>query len=168
MSSDKTIVVFGATGQQGGSVVDFLIGENKWKIKAVSRMSEKSSEKIKQLTAKGVQVIKADLSNIEEVKVAIKEAYGVFLVTQFWGSGKEKEAQEGKNVVDACKLYNIKHLVFSGLDFVKKLNLSYDVAHFDSKGEISEYAKEQQVPMTEVRLPAYMNNFDGFWKPKKR
>jgi len=163
------IVVFGATGQQGGSVVDFLVQENKWKIRAVTRMSEKTAEKVKQLKSKGVEVIKADQSNLEELKVALKDVYGVFLVTQpNWEiSDKEKEVKEGKNVIDVCKLYNIKHLVFSGLDPIKKLNLGYEVHHFETKAEISEYSKKQQIPMTEVRLPAYMNNFDSFWKPKK-
>ena len=38
-------------------------------------------------------------------------------------------------MTDACKAAGVKHLVFSGLEHVKK-PLGYDVFHFDSKAEV--------------------------------
>jgi len=49
--SAKVIVVFGATGQQGSSVVDALKDDNKFVVKAVTR--DRESDKAKQLAAEG-------------------------------------------------------------------------------------------------------------------
>lgn len=50
--SPKLIVVFGATGTQGGSVVKYLKGDEKFKVRAVTRNAE--GEKAKQLAEQGL------------------------------------------------------------------------------------------------------------------
>lgn len=58
----KLIAVTGATGAQGGSIIDALLKEpSKWKVRAITRNT--SSEAAKKLAAKGVEVVKADLGN---------------------------------------------------------------------------------------------------------
>ena len=55
----KTIVVFGATGKQGNSVISSLLNDketaDKFHIKAVSR--DPSKESAKALASKGVEVV---------------------------------------------------------------------------------------------------------------
>jgi uncharacterized protein YbjT (DUF2867 family) len=59
MADKKTIVVFGGTGGQGGSVVKTLLKDPKmmaeWKIKAVTRDVTKTAAKA--LAEKGVEMI---------------------------------------------------------------------------------------------------------------
>lgn len=55
--SDKVIVVFGATGTQGGSVVDALLKDG-WKVRGVTRNPD--SEAAQKLAAKGVAIVKGD------------------------------------------------------------------------------------------------------------
>src|SRR6218665_1504990 len=50
--SPKIIVVFGATGLQGGSVVKYLKDDDKFKVRAVTRNAD--SEKAKQLAEQGM------------------------------------------------------------------------------------------------------------------
>lgn len=58
----KLIVVTGATGAQGGSVVDALLKDpSKWKVRAVTRNT--TSDAAKKLAEKGVEVVKCDLGN---------------------------------------------------------------------------------------------------------
>jgi nucleoside-diphosphate-sugar epimerase len=63
--SEKTFLVIGATGQQGGAVVKSLLSSGTSvliTIIAVTRNPESSSAKA--LIAKGVKVIKGDLNNV--------------------------------------------------------------------------------------------------------
>ena len=59
MASRKVFVVFGATGTQGGSVINSVLADPKasqeFKIRGVTRNPE--SEKAKSLTARGVECV---------------------------------------------------------------------------------------------------------------
>lgn len=71
-------------------------------------------------------------------------------------------------MADVTKRLGLKHVVFSGLENVKRLTggkLAVD--HFDRKGEVEEYFWSIGVPMTSIHLAAYFENFLTIWKPKK-
>lgn len=57
MSDKKLLVVFGATGQQGGSVITSILNDQKvasqWKIRGITR--DPSKPNAKALEAKGVE-----------------------------------------------------------------------------------------------------------------
>ena len=55
MASKPIVVVTGATGQQGGGVVDALLDDGKWTVRAITRSPD--SEKAKALSQRGVEVI---------------------------------------------------------------------------------------------------------------
>ena len=63
----------------------------------------------------------------------------------------------------------MKKLVFSALEDVTKATNGRltRVAHFDGKGHLEAYIKEQGIPAVFVLLAAYMQNWLGFFKPKK-
>lgn len=79
----KIITVFGATGNQGGSVIASIQGNSKlsseYKIRGVTR--DPSKPKGQALAEKGVELVKADLSDKESVKKAIEGSHTVFAVT---------------------------------------------------------------------------------------
>lgn len=56
----KIVVVFGATGNQGGSVVDSILADpeakSQFKVRGVTR--DTTSEKAKKLEARGVEPVK--------------------------------------------------------------------------------------------------------------
>lgn len=64
MSSKKIITVFGATGNQGGSVVQIFLNDpklkDKWAVRGVSRNVESGSAK--ELTALGVDMVSVCLA----------------------------------------------------------------------------------------------------------
>jgi len=110
-TSRKIITVFGATGNQGGSVSKVFFDDpslhSKYNIRAVTRDPTKDSAKA--LAEKGAELVKADLDDQESLKKAFAGSYGVFAVTNFWEHGlKQKEIQQGKNVVDAAKAAGVK------------------------------------------------------------
>jgi uncharacterized protein YbjT (DUF2867 family) len=65
---DKQLVVFGATGQQGGSVVDYVLNHptlsKTYKIRSITRDSTKpAAEKLK---SKGVDVVEVCIQSEKE------------------------------------------------------------------------------------------------------
>lgn len=117
----------------------------------------------------GAKVVEGDLNDKASVEAALKGAYGAFLVTNFWDHfSKEKEVCQGKVVADVAKSQGLKHVVYSGLENVKRLtNGKLEVLHFDGKGEVEEYFWSIGIPMTSVRVAAYFENFLGPLKPVK-
>ncbi|XP_074045654.1 nmrA-like family domain-containing protein 1 [Macrotis lagotis] len=167
MASKKVIVVFGATGSQGGSVARALLEGKDFFVRALTRdVTRPAALALRDL---GAEVVKCDLNDQEAVKEVLKGAYGAFLVTNFWDTfSKEKEVQQGKLVADASKQLGLKHVVYSGLENVKKLtNGKLEVLHFDGKGEVEEYFWNLGIPMTSIRIAAYFENFLNMWKPVK-
>jgi len=55
----KTVVIFGATGKQGGSVVDAFLNDPAFKVRAVVR--DPQSSPAQALQARGVQLVEGDL-----------------------------------------------------------------------------------------------------------
>ena len=126
----KTIVVFSGTGAQGFSVVNALLEHGKYRIRAVAKSTD--NRKALLLRGKGAELVRANLDNVDACRAAVKEAHGVFLVTNFWEHhDEEREFQQGKNVVDACVEEGVKHLVFSGQENVSKLR-GYSCRKFTS------------------------------------
>ena len=170
-------VIFGATGAQGGSVVDALIRDGTYDVVAVTRDPE--SEKAKKLAEDGCEVVKADMDDKASCELAVKGADVVFLVTNYWEIFDEKkEEQQAKNVIDACKTGNVGFLVFSTLEDVGALNAEgmscgkIDVLpsgslvpHFDAKGRAMAYCKEQDIKACYLKLSFYMENWTKWFIP---
>lgn len=77
------LAVFGATGQQGSSVVNNVLADTelsqKFKIRAITR--DITSEKARQLQLKGVQVAQGDVTNRASIKTALTGVHTVFAMT---------------------------------------------------------------------------------------
>ncbi|XP_046554651.1 nmrA-like family domain-containing protein 1 [Haliotis rubra] len=166
MASPKVVVVFGATGRQGGSVARALVKDGQFTVRAITRHGD--SEKAKELEKEGCDVVVADLDDKPSVVEAMRGAYGVFLVTNYWEDmDEEREFIEGKNAVDAAIECGIEHLVYSGLEDAKEL-CGYSVPCFDGKGRVEEYIRSCGLPYTIVRLSFYMGNVFNYFVPKKQ
>ena len=59
--SQKTIAVLGATGVQGGSVVQALLKDGSWKIRGITRDTSKDAAKA--LEKQGVEVVSANIDD---------------------------------------------------------------------------------------------------------
>jgi uncharacterized protein YbjT (DUF2867 family) len=166
MATQQHILVTGATGAQGGSVARHLLQRRKFAVRALTRNPD--SEKALALKEAGAEIVKGDLDDIESLKAALNGVYGVFGVTNFW-EHFEKEAQQGRNLVDAVAAANVEHFVFSTLPNAKKLtNGELDVPHFDIKGQLEEYARSRGLKATFVHVAFYFENFLSFFPPQKQ
>lgn len=161
-TSTPTIVVTGATGQQGGAVVRSL--RRAFHVKAITRDPKKpQAQALGQL---GVEVIGADLLDRPSLERAFAGAHGVFALTNFWdgaASGKplgaEGEVQQGKNLVDAAKAAKVSHLVFSSVG--SGYAWPSKVPHVVSKQEVERYLLDSKLPSTVLRPAFFMENFNA-------
>ncbi|KZV94006.1 NAD(P)-binding protein [Exidia glandulosa HHB12029] len=177
ISSDVSaplVVVVGATGVQGGSVIRNLIESDKpYRLRGLTRdASQPAAQKIKDL---GVEVVTVNIvvGNEAEVRDAFKGGDIIFSMTKFKEHlDTEREVAEGKLMVDAAKAVGAKLFIFSGLPPVSKLSGGKytRVARFDGKAEVAEYARSQ-LPAVDVQAGYYMTNLQStlnFTSPKKQ
>ena len=68
----------------------------------------------------GQEVVKADLTDFASLTAAFRDAYGVFVVTNFW-EGADEIAQ-GKMAIRAAKDAGVNHFVWSTLPDVEKIS----------------------------------------------
>jgi NAD(P)-dependent dehydrogenase (short-subunit alcohol dehydrogenase family) len=162
MTDKKTIVVLGATGNQGGSVVNAFIQDTRWKIRGVTR--DPDSEKSRDLASRGVEVVAADLNDRGSLTTAFKNAHAIFIVSDFWGiygnpanSSKvapgeplnlwaaRTEKQQLLNAIDiASRVSSLERMVLSSLPNCSKWSRGKytHVYHFDFKAQAAEYTQE--------------------------
>ena len=180
MPDKKIIVVFGATGAQGGGLAHAILNDenSEFAIRAVTR--DANSDKAQQLAQKGAEVVTADIDDPDALKAALKGAYGAYFVTFFWNHmSPEREMAEAKVMADAAKEAGLKHVIWSTLedtrqyipltdDRIPTLMEKYKVPHFDAKGESDRFFIEAGVPTTFLLTSFYYDNFIYFGMgPKK-
>lgn len=158
----KTILVTGATGQQGGAVTRHLL-KNNFKVRALARDENKPAAlELKKL---GVEVIQGDMTDAAALDNAMAGVHGVFSVQNYWEHGYDGELNQGKAVADAAKRAGVKHFVQSSVGGAeRKTNLP----HFDVKFVIEEYLKELGLPVTVLRPVFFMENFSTFNAPSEK
>jgi uncharacterized protein YbjT (DUF2867 family) len=159
-----TILVFGATGAQGGSVARNLLSRGKFNVRVITRKPD--SDSANALRALGAEVVKGDLDDPASLTAALDGVYGVFGVTNFW-EHFDKEEVQGRNLVNAVAQANVKHFIFSTLpSIVKETNGALKSPHFDLKAEHEALARTLGIPSTFVHVPFYFENFLAFFPPR--
>ena len=152
--AQRTILVAGATGRQGGATVRALL-ERGYSVRALTRHPE--SERAKKLAAAGVEVVKGDLGDPASLRAAVKGVQGVFSVTDFWEHGHDKEIAHGKNLADAAQAAGVKHFVYSSVGGADRART---VGHFESKWQVEQHLKTLSMPWTVLRPVSFMENWD--------
>ncbi|KAL4779774.1 nmrA family transcriptional regulator [Aspergillus varians] len=161
MSPKETLVIFGATGIQGGSVAKAILTDSttaqQFHVKAVTRDPLKPAAI--DLSQLGAELIKADLDDQDSLRTALHGADVVFLVTNFMETmDHARETRQGMNVADICKEIGVKHLIWSSLPHIQKLtNGKYTAAvHFDGKAKVDEHIRSLGIPHTFIYIGTYI------------
>src|SRR5438874_869162 len=116
MSDNKgLILVFGATGQQGGSVVAALLKAG-WPVRALVR--DPASGKSAALREAGVEIVQGDFSDAASLRAAMNGVYGVFSVQPSSPGGTvtdDDEIRFGIAIADLAHECGVAHLVYSSV-----------------------------------------------------
>lgn len=154
--SERTVLVVGSTGTQGGAVARHLI-ERDGDVLALTR--DRTTPEAHGLAEAGADVVEGDLREKNTLEPLIEDADGIFLVTNFWEHGSDGEITQATNVAELAAEVGIDHLVFSSVGGAER---ETGISHFESKGEIERVIADLDLPATVVRPVFFMQNFEGF------
>ena len=151
--TDKLILVTGATGRQGGAVARQLVAKG-WQVRTMTRNPEGSAAK--SLAEQGAEVVAGDFDDIDSLKKAVSDTYGVFSVQNFWEVGAEREIQQGKNIANVAEEVGVQHFVYTSVGAATRHT---GLPHFESKFQIEKHIRSLELPATMLRPVAFMENY---------
>ncbi len=151
---DKTVLVVGATGRQGGAVINHMLPTG-WRLRALTRESP-SQPRAQELAARGIEVMQGDLEDPSSLDRATSGVYGDYSVQDFWAVGAKREVQQGKNMADAARKAGLEHFVYSSVGGAER---NSRISHWESKWEIEKHIRKLGLPATMIRPAAFMENY---------
>lgn len=147
----RKILITGATGQLGESVINFLLEKNPdQSIVALVRNPEKASR----LKEKGVEVRTGDYNNPESLEKAFA---GVDKVLFISGSEIPNRVTQHKNVVDALLVAKVKEVVYTSFQRKNETETSPIAFVAESHLKTEEWLKESNISYTILRNAVYMD-----------
>ena len=153
MTSDRTILITGVTGHQGGAVAQALQNSG-FRLRGLTRKPE--SERAAALARQGIDIVKGDLDDEATLRRALAGAWGVFGVQNTWEAGVEREEVQGKRLATLAREAGVAHYVYTS---VGSANRRTGIPHFDNKWRIEETVRSLRFPSHVILRPvAFMEN----------
>ena len=153
----ETILVTGATGQQGGAVTRSLIRRG-----AKVRLLTRNRAKAQALEKQGAEVVMGDFTDRRSLDATLKGVKRLFLMTTFFEKGTEAEVQQGITMIDAAKTAGVEHLVLTS---VGSAHRKTGIPHFESKRQVEQHLRKSGLPATILRPVWFMENFGTYFRP---
>ena len=159
--SEKTILVTGATGQQGGAVTRHLLRHG-WRVRALTR--DASSTKAQALKEARAEVVEGNLNDAASLAPALQGEYGVFSVqppllgqNNDAGYNAGQEIEQGKRLGDLAQAASVKHFVYSSAGGADR---NSPLPHVNSKWQVEQYLRTLDLPLTVIYPVFFMENFN--------
>ena len=159
MANEKTILITGATGKQGGTTLRQLAKRGGFKLRAMTRKPD--SDAAKALSALGAEVVAGDLDDEKSLARAVAGAWGVFAVQNTWEAGIEREEEQGKRLAKVARDGGVQHFVYTS---VGSANRRTGIPHFENKFRVEETIKQLKFPSQVILRPVFfMENLPSPW-----
>lgn len=157
MSDKKTVLVAGATGNQGGAAAKALL-QRGHKVVALTRNPE--SDNAQALAARGASLAVGDFSDTESLIQAAAGVDAAYAMTTPTEAGADAEIEQGDSLINAMVAANVGHLV---LGSVADANNNTGIPHFDSKFEVEKRLAASGLAYTIVAPVYFMDNALAVW-----
>ncbi len=169
----QILTVFGATGRQGSSVIDYVLNDTElsrmFRLRAISR--DPNSEKAQKLRAKHVEVVRGDVFDLASLDAALRDTHTVFLVTVpgFDDNALQVEFESAKNVAEVCLEKGVQYIIFSTLPSVGNISggIYTRVTMFDAKARAESYIRSLPIKSAFYSPGSFMENYITFAAPKR-
>ena len=148
MTSDRTILITGVTGKQGGAVARALEGRG-FRLRGLTRKPD--SERAVAL-ARHVDIVKGDLDDEATLRRALAGAWGVFGVQNAGETSVEQEEAQGKRLATLAREAGVEHYVYTSVGSADKQT---GVPHFDNKWRIEETVRSLRFPSHVILRPVF-------------
>jgi uncharacterized protein YbjT (DUF2867 family) len=157
MSKPLSVLVTGATGNQGGAVARALLKKGH-KVRALTRKPDSAGAlALKQL---GAELAVGSFDERDALARAMTGVDAVFIMGTPFEAGMETETRQGIAAVDAAKAAGVKHVVYTS---VSDANKKTGIPHFESKARVEEYLAKADVPYTIIAPVFFTENLIGPW-----
>src|SRR6266446_4888892 len=156
MAQSKLVLVTGATGKQGGAVVEVLVTRGH-QVRALTRNA--ASPAAKRLREQGVEIAVGDFTDHDALVRAARGVDAVYAMSTPYEQGAETETAQGLTITDAAQAAGVAHLIYSS---VASANRATGIPHFDSKYAVEQHLQASRVPSTIVAPVSFMENV---WQP---
>ena len=157
MADKLSVLVSGATGQQGGALARMLLKKGH-SVRAFVRRP--ASPEARELERLGAELAEGNFEEPSTIEDAAKGMDAVFVVATPFEAGTEAETRHGIAAADAARAAGVSHLVYSS---VAGANQDTGIPHFDSKRKVEEYIEGLGVPYTIVAPVYFMDNLLAPW-----
>jgi uncharacterized protein YbjT (DUF2867 family) len=178
MSDPKVLLITGATGNQGGAVIDALLKtpeKSQFTILGVTRDANSAGAKKLQSKSPLIKIIQGSYDDIPALFKSAREVtqqpvWGVFSVQVAMGRGANpaKEEAQGKALIDESIKQDVKYFVQTSVDRggdEKSWTNPTNVPHFASKHNIELHLRDEaakngdKMQWAILRPTAFMENF---------
>ena len=171
------MTIIGATGIQGGSVVDAMIQHTDFKIRAVTR--DRNSTTAKTLASRGIEVVEANLDDATSLQAAFEGSYAIYAMTNYFESmgrySEEEcidiESRQGINLAKAASATpTLAQYIWSSLPNSRENSGGKIVIpYYEAKNKVTAHIKSDAVLLpktTFLWITWYATNLQyPFYKP---
>jgi uncharacterized protein YbjT (DUF2867 family) len=159
MANERTILITGATGKQGGATARALAGSG-FKLRAMTRNPESDAAKAI-ASATSAELVQGDLNDATSLRNALKGAWGVFGVQNTWEAGVEGEEEQGKRLAALAREAGVQHYVYTS---VGSAHRKTGIPHFDNKYRVEDSVRAAGFPSYVIFRPVFfMENLTSPW-----
>ncbi|MEU1436310.1 NmrA/HSCARG family protein [Streptomyces sp. NPDC005786] len=150
----KTVLVTGATGNQGGATARHLLAAG-WRVRALVR--DDHAPAATALAAAGAELVHGDLDDRASLDAAMSGAYGAYSVQP----DNPDETTQAKNIAEAAQSAGVQHLVYSSVGGVEQQNRFYVEQGWGAidKWHIEQHLRTLAISATILRPAAFMEDF---------
>ena len=157
MANRLSVLVSGATGQQGGALARILLGRGHRVRAFVRRPDSFEAEELERL---GAELAEGDFEEPSSIEAAARGTDALYIVATPFEAGMEAETRHGIAAADAAKAAGVEHLVYSSVADADK---DAGIPHFDSKREVEKHIEGLGIPYTIVAPVYFMDNLLAPW-----
>ena len=149
MTNDRTILITGVTGNQGGAVAQALQGSG-FHLRGLTRTPD--SQRAAALARQGIEIVKGDLDDEATLRRALAGAWGVFGVQNAQTAGVAREEAQGKRLATLAREAGLEHYVYTSVGSAHKRT---GIPHFDNKWRIEETVRGLRFPSHVILRPVF-------------
>jgi uncharacterized protein YbjT (DUF2867 family) len=147
--SERTILITGVTGQQGGAVAQALEGRG-FRLRGLTRKPD--GDRAAALARHGVEIVEGDLDDEATLRRALAGAWGVFAVQNTAEAGVEREEAQGKRLAALAREAEVQNYVYTSVGSAHRRT---GIPHFDNKGRIEETVRGLHFPSHVILRPVF-------------
>jgi uncharacterized protein YbjT (DUF2867 family) len=141
------VLVFGATGTQGGAVARALL-DRAIPVRALVR--HPGSDRAQALAALGAELVVGDLGDEWSLAQALAAVPAAYAITTPFEDGADAEVRQGDTIIRAATQAGLPWLILASVASADRAR----VPHFESKARIEAHLRDSTVPWT-VIAPSY-------------